>query len=253
LGSELFHCFFLEIRYFTVMTPEILILGLAWYLVFVVSLTFHEAAHAFIAHRLGDSTAYNSGQVSLDPTPHIRREPIGMVVLPIISFLANGWMIGWASTPYDPNWARRYPKREILMAVAGPAANLILVIIAALLIRLGMLFDIFYPPETITFSHVVDVIREGRALAGIGVIVSILFTLNLVLFVFNLLPIPPLDGSALVPLFLSEQNANLYKQLITRPAFSIIGLIIAWQLFGFLFAPIHTLALNLLFPGWHYS
>lgn len=234
------------------MNPDMILLGLAWYMVFVLSLSFHEAAHAFIAHRLGDSTAYRSGQVSLAPLAHIKREPIGMIVLPIISYLYNGWMIGWASTPYDPAWARRYPKREILMALAGPAANLILVLIAAIIIRVGMLFDIFFPPESITFSHVTETARAGFA-PPIAIIVSILFTLNLVLFVFNLLPVPPLDGSALVPLFLNESSAYKYKELISRPAFSIMGLIIAWQFFGYIFSPIQLLALNLLYPGLHYS
>ena len=99
-------------------------LGLAWYVVFVLSLSFHEAAHAFAAMKLGDKTAYYGGQVSLHPFAHIRREPIGMIVLPIISYILNGWMIGWASAPYDRAWAQRHPKREIMMAMAGPAANL---------------------------------------------------------------------------------------------------------------------------------
>ncbi len=102
-----------------------IILGFAWYVVFVLSLSFHEAAHAFVAMKLGDKTAFYSGQVSLHPFAHMMREPIGMIVLPIVSYFYNGWMIGWASTPYDSAWAQRYPKREILMAMAGPLANLI--------------------------------------------------------------------------------------------------------------------------------
>jgi len=73
-------------------------LAMAWYVVLLVSLSFHEAAHGFAAMKLGDTTAYHGGQVTLDPIPHIRREPFGMVVFPILSFLLAGWMIGWAST-----------------------------------------------------------------------------------------------------------------------------------------------------------
>jgi Zn-dependent protease len=113
-------------------------LGLCWYIVFLFSTTAHEAAHAWVALKLGDDTAYQGGQVSLDPTPHVRREPWGMVVVPIASFLLGGWMIGWASAPYDPEWAQRYPKRSALMACAGPLANLCLVITAALALRLGV-------------------------------------------------------------------------------------------------------------------
>jgi Zn-dependent protease len=234
------------------MNNEVLALGLAWYVVFVLSLSFHEAAHAFIAMKLGDKTAFYSGQVSLHPFAHMMREPIGMIVLPIVSYFYNGWMIGWASTPYDPVWAQRHPKRKILIAMAGPLANLFLVIAAALIIRLGLSMGCFYPPESITFSNVTAAEHAGWA-NGAAVMTSILFTLNLVLFVFNLLPIPPLDGSSLVPLFLSSENAYKYRELISRPAYSIVGLVIAWQFFGYIFDPIHTLALNLLYPGCHYG
>jgi Zn-dependent protease len=228
------------------------LLGCAWYVIFILSLSFHEAAHAFAALMLGDKTAFHGGQVSLDPFVHIRREPIGMVVLPILSYFYNGWMIGWASTPYDRQWAARYPKREILMSLAGPVANLILVLIAAAIIRVGISLGYFYPPETITFSHVTATDHTGLA-NGIVAMTSILFTLNLVLLIFNLLPVPPLDGSSIVPLFLSSENARKYKEFISRPANSIIGLIIAWQFFGYIFHPIHTIVLNILYPGSHYS
>jgi Zn-dependent protease len=88
---------------------------------------------------------------------------------------------------------------------------------------------------------------------SVAVMISILFTLNLVLFVFNLLPIPPLDGSSLVPLVLDSENADKYKAFISQPSVSIIGLIIAWQIFGYIFEPVHLFALNLLYPGYHYG
>lgn len=91
-----------------------------WYLVFVFSTTCHEAAHAFVAHRGGDPTAYAGGHVTLDPLPHIRRSPFGMVIVPIVSFLIDHWMIGWASVPVNPTWARAHPRRSALMALAGP-------------------------------------------------------------------------------------------------------------------------------------
>ena len=79
------------------LTPDILILGVLWYVVFLFSATCHEAAHAFAAWRLGDPTAYNSGQVTLNPLPHIQREPFGTVVVPILSYLWMGWAVGWAA------------------------------------------------------------------------------------------------------------------------------------------------------------
>ena len=98
-------------------------LGLAWYAVLVFSLTFHEAAHAWAAQRGGDPTAYLGGQVTLDPRPHMRREPFGTVLVPLLSFSMSGFMIGWASTPFDPRWALEHPRRAAWMSLAGPAAN----------------------------------------------------------------------------------------------------------------------------------
>jgi len=100
--------------------------GLLYYVVFLFSTTLHEAAHAWAAARGGDLTAYQGGQVSLSPVPHIRREPIGMVVLPLFAVLTTGWPFGYASALYNPDWARRCPHRAAWMALAGPAVNLTL-------------------------------------------------------------------------------------------------------------------------------
>jgi len=101
-----------------------------WYVAFLFSLTCHEAAHALVAKLAGDRTAYEAGQGTLNPIPHMRREPIGMIVAPLVTYFANGFMLGWASAPYDPRWQQRYPKRAGWMALAGPGANFILVILA---------------------------------------------------------------------------------------------------------------------------
>jgi hypothetical protein len=105
------------------LSPEVLMSAFISYVVFLFSTTCHEAAHALVAKLGGDTTAALGGQVSLNPIPHIRRSPFGMVVIPIISFLFSGGMIGWASAPYDPSWERRHPRRAAWMALAGPAAN----------------------------------------------------------------------------------------------------------------------------------
>ncbi len=228
--------------------PE-LINGMMWYVVFLFSTIVHEAAHAFAALKLGDDTAYHGGQVSLDPMPHIVREPLGTVVIPIVSFLMSGWMIGWASTPYDPYWARRYPRRSALMALAGPASNLILVLVSALLIRIGMATGYFVEPDIVNFTHVAAAVDQSGILPAVAMCLSIMFTLNLLLFVFNLLPFPPLDGSSAIPLFLSERQALRYMDFFSNPSFSFFGLFVAWKVFGTLFGPIHVAALNLLYAG----
>src|SRR3989304_4407823 len=131
-------------------------LAIISYVILLLSMTCHEASHALAALKLGDPTAYYHGQVTLDPVPHIRREPFGMVIIPILSFVLWGWMIGWASAPYDPYWAQHNRKKAALMALAGPTTNLLLVIIAAIAIRGGMLFGVFYAPQSITFEHVTE-------------------------------------------------------------------------------------------------
>ena len=107
------------------MDAQTLALFPVWYAAFLLSLTCHEAGHAWVARRGGDDTAYLSGQVSLNPWPHIRREPIGTILVPLVTYFTgtSRWMMGWASAPYDPRWEDRHPRRAAAMSAAGPAAN----------------------------------------------------------------------------------------------------------------------------------
>ena len=117
--------------------------GLIWFVAFLLSTTVHEAMHAWVAWRGGDPTAYHGGQVSLSPVPHIRREPIGMLVVPLLTALTQGWAMGWASAPYDPNWAARHPRRAAIMAAAGPAGNFLLALGAFALLKAGLIAGFF--------------------------------------------------------------------------------------------------------------
>ncbi len=233
------------------LSPQMLADGLLWYVVFLFSTTLHEAAHAFAAMKMGDYTAYHGGQVTLNPIPHVQREPFGLVLVPILSFLLGGWMMGWASAPYDPAWALRYPKRSAIMSLAGPAANLILVFISALLIKLGVAYDIFAAPASITFTHATEAVQDGTW-THVATMLSVFFSLNILLFAFNLLPVPPLDGSGALPLFMSETLGQKYMMLLHRSGFAILGLFLAWKLFGYVYSPIHLIAINLLYPELHY-
>jgi len=229
---------------------DLIVLGITWFLVFLFSTTLHEAGHALAALKLGDATAYQGGQVTLSPLPHVRREPFGMVVVPLLSFALSrgGWMMGWASAPYDPQWAHRYPRRAAIMALAGPAANLALVLVAALAVRVGMALGVYRAPESISFHSITSAAGPGLAAAAITPL-SILFSLNLILCVFNLLPAPPLDGSAAIAIFMSDETARRYQAFLRQPMFSMLGILIAWRLFDPIFQPINLLALNLLYPG----
>ncbi|MCF7955847.1 MAG: site-2 protease family protein [Phycisphaerae bacterium] len=229
-----------------------ILLGMIWYIVFVISVTVHEASHAFAALKFGDDTAHRGGQVSLHPLPHIMREPFGTILVPLVSYALGGFMIGWASAPYDPVWAARNPKKAAYMGLAGPASNLLLVVVAGILIHVGIWAGWFYKPETILFSTVVEAVSPGIA-TGPAVMLSLLFSLNCLLFVFNLIPVPPLDGTALLELSLKGESLAKYRQLMSNPTASFVGLIIAWNLFDFVFSPIHSMALNILYPGSHYQ
>ena len=226
--------------------------GVVWYAVLLFSLTFHEAAHAWAARRGGDDTAYLGGQLTLDPRPHIRREPFGMLVFPLLSFAMWHSMLGWASTPFDPKWAQAHPRRAAAMSAAGPAANLLLVLVAAIAIRAGIAADVFHAPASIGFDHLVEASSGGLAPTA-ALLLSVLFTLNLLLLIFNLIPFPPLDGASAVGLFFSDEGARRVQGVLGNPRLALAGLLLAWMAMPWIFRPIHRLAVNLLYPGFGYG
>jgi Zn-dependent protease len=217
------------------LSPAVLLTGFISYVVFLFSTTCHEAAHAFVAKMGGDTTAALGGQVSLNPIPHIRRSPFGMVVIPLLSFLFSGGMIGWASAPYDPLWERRHPRRSAWMALAGPAANFSLMLLAALGIHA---VRIFHLPAS-------DPVTGSPSL--LLVVLEITFMLNLLLGTFNLLPVPPLDGSTAIMLLMDENRAQRYLDWIRGNSFGIAGLLVGLLLFQRVFPYLQSFVLRLLF------
>jgi Zn-dependent protease len=229
------------------MNPDFLVLGLLWYVVFLLSTTCHEAAHAMVAKWGGDMTAFKGGQVTLNPIPHIRREPIGMIVFPLITYVMWNWMMGWASAPYDPNWCRQYPKRSAKMALAGPAANLALVLLAGIAIQIGLRLHFFAVPDSFGFASVVDAAAPGAA-EGAAKFLSLLFSLNVLLGSFNLIPVPPLDGFNVVPLFLSENGGRRYLAWAdSMRSYSLVGMVLGWFLFNKVFHSIFFTAVQTLY------
>ena len=225
------------------MSQEQLALFPLWYVAFLLSLTCHEAAHALVAKWGGDLTAYYSGQVTLNPVPHMRREPFGTVLVPILTFVLGGSMLGWGSAPYDPLWERRRPKRAALMALAGPVANFLLALVAVLAIRIGIQMGAFQAADAVNFSRLADG-APGAAEAAARFL-SILFSLNLLLGTFNLLPVFPLDGHSAVGLILPGEVFSRWLDFIRSPMPSLLGLIVAWQMFDRLFWPIFSLAIRI--------
>ncbi|MFW6085132.1 MAG: site-2 protease family protein [Gemmatimonadota bacterium] len=223
--------------------------ALLFYVVFLFAVTLHEAAHAWAALRLGDPTAYQGGQVTLDPRPHIKREPFGMVVLPVLSLAVMGWPFGFASAPYDPRWAIRHPRRAGWMALAGPASNFLLMAIAGGLIWILLQAGIFAGPESVTFAGLVEPVRDGPW-QGLAFFLGAMYSLNLLLAVFNLLPVPPLDGSGAMPLLLNDEMTRRYQQAIWgNSALAWGGILLAWYVFPYLWDPLWLFAVNILLPG----
>jgi Zn-dependent protease len=212
-----------------------------WYLVFVFSTTCHEAAHAWVAYRGGDLTAHAGGHVSLDPVPHIRRSPFGMVVIPIASFLLAGMMVGWASVPLNSDWAKRHPRRAALMALSGPAANLSLALIAFLAIRSLVAGGVLELPGNYLGLGSFVTVPEGAAtnsmLGALARGLSVMLGLNVILGLFNLLPLPPLDGAAVVEGAAPRAGGKLYAMLREVPMFELLSLLLAWKVFPMIATP----------------
>lgn len=222
-----------------------------WYVAFLFSLTCHEAAHALAAKWGGDLTAYHAGQVTLNPMPHIQREPWGTVLVPLLSYLVgHGGMIGWGSAPYDPYWEQRYPRRAAWMALAGPGANLALVILSAIAIHIGLLVGFFEKLPAVMFTEIVAGAQGKEWAAGAATFLSILFSLNILLALFNLIPVPPLDGKTVIGLILPEKLNDRFRELTRQPMFQMFGVLLAWYLIDPLFRPVwHGLLLLLIYPG----
>ncbi len=222
-----------------------------WYIAFIISVTSHEAAHAFAALKGGDYTAYLGGQATLNPIPHIKRSLFGTVVIPILSFYYFGWMIGWASAPYDPNWAERYPRKAAWMAAAGPAANFLIALLAFIFMKMGLSSGVFSAPDPNQISFTSIVVANQGIWIVLAKLLSIFLILNIILFVFNLFPFPPLDGSSVITLIMPDNLALKFKRFMSQPAFSFLGIILAWKLFSFVFLKLFFFIFEIIHPGFN--
>ena len=207
---------------------------LYWYLPFIVGIACHEGAHAWVAWRLGDPTAYEGGQATINPLPHMRREPIGTIVLPLLSFFSSGFMIGFAWVPVDAWWSLRNPRRAAMVALAGPLATLGLALLALIGIKVGLAAGVFELAPGFEGGWLRDVAERGLVV-GEGVwgnvarLASIMFLLQGVLLVFNLLPFPPLDGGTVVTLLMDRDTAARFMAFARE--WSMVGMLAAWLVF----------------------
>ncbi len=178
---------------------------------------FHEVSHGLVARRLGDPTAQQAGRLTLNPIPHI--DPFGSVLLPALLALSGAPVFGWAKpVPVNPRHFARPTEGMALTAVAGPLSNVLLAVIAGRLI--------------LPFAS-----------GWLAVAIWAFGLVNVVLAVFNLLPVPPLDGSRLVPLFLGERGRAAYARVEPYGFLVLFGLIFLLPgALDFLRVPIRTVA-----------
>jgi Zn-dependent protease len=198
--------------------------GVFWlfsFLLIIPALTLHEWAHAWMANRLGDPTARMLGRISINPIRHI--DPIGTVLVPIaLLVLSSGaFTFGWAKpVPFNPRYLKD-PKRDTaLIGIAGPAMNVILAVGTAIVLLVMMLA---VPNLIVEFSTQQAGLITG--LTAFGVVLARFCYINLVLCFFNLLPIPPFDGSRIVQKFLRGNARHWYGQLERYGMFIVFGLI----------------------------
>lgn len=177
-----------------------------WIIPVLLAVTLHEAAHGWVAWKLGDDTAYQRGRVTFNPLAHI--DPMGTVIIPaLLIFSGAQFLFGWAK-PVPVNFGRLgKPRRDmILVAAAGPGTNLVLAIIAAVLIHLSVLL-----PETAAKFVTLNLIN--------------LLKLNVLLALFNMLPLPPLDGGRVVTGLLPASLARPFAKIERYGLFILVGLI----------------------------
>lgn len=161
-------------------------------LCFVPALVIHEVAHGFAAYKLGDPTAKAAGRLSLNPLKHI--DPFGTVILPLLLMIMNWPIFGYAKpVPYNPHYFKDPRKGDAITGLAGPAANLAMAFIASLVMHL--LLNVF---GYSVYSNMVGIFFFSYFF-------PLFILINLYLMFFNLIPIPPLDGSSIIALFIPER------------------------------------------------
>lgn len=197
--------------------------------VVLFSLAVHESAHAWSAARLGDRTAERLGRISLNPVRHI--DPIGTLLLPIVAMTAGAPIIGWAKpVPVDPHNLKR-PRQDFLyIAAAGPASNIVLAMVASVVMSVA--------PVT-----PVDV---GGVSVPVWAIAGAAFDINILLAVFNMVPIPPLDGGNVLAGLLPEALAEPYDRFLRPWGFVLLYALLLTGVLGDIILPVHAALSELL-------
>ncbi|MGD0972838.1 MAG: site-2 protease family protein [Candidatus Korobacteraceae bacterium] len=180
---------------------------------FLFAISIHESAHAWMASRCGDPTARMLGRITLNPLRHI--DPVGTILLPAMALLMHFPVFGWAKpTPVDPRNFKNPVRDDILTSVAGPASNFLVVIVAVVLLGLLALTSpsAHYVVQTLARSSG-NLALDAGWITPLALMLYQLMVINILLGIFNLIPIPPLDGSHVLRHFLSGGVLNLYDRV----------------------------------------
>jgi Zn-dependent protease len=215
---------------------EQVLTGLVGIIVFIFSIVVHENAHGIVADHFGDPTARHSGRITLNPLPHI--DPIGSVLIPAMAFISTVPFIGWAKpVPVNPANLRNPVVHNAYVAAAGPSSNLLLMIAGTLLWILVRVF----------FKHVpLFDGAGGNTLLFFDLLCDNLIKLNCILLVFNLLPIPPLDGHWILMRFLPPGPREMLAAIAPFGFFILIILLWTGVLGLILTVPLKFLYFNFL-------
>jgi Zn-dependent protease len=184
--------------------------------VLILAFSIHECAHAWTAYRLGDPTAMMLGRVTLNPLKHL--DPLGSVVFPLIGLFYGGMLFGWAKpTPVTARNFKHYKRDDILVSLAGPASNLLSATVALILLIIMKHAiaggDIAIATAVALARHIPVSTENLPQLFPVALFFYYVILLNLLLFVFNLIPVPPLDGSHIIRHFLPYSILRVYDRI----------------------------------------
>jgi Zn-dependent protease len=214
-----------------------------WFIVLLFSLSFHEAAHAWTSEKFGDDTGRLQGRITLNPVPHI--DLLGTIIFPLVNAIYGIPLLGWAKpVQTNPLLWRDKTKANIMVSAAGPTSNFILATIAFVIIKALMLSGVLFLNGGY-YDLVAPMPGQPAFMAPLSVFLSVMLMLNVLLGVFNFIPVPPLDGSHVLEEMLPRGMAEAYYQI--RPfGFILLYALMFLGVFNAIFVPVYRAVLYLL-------
>lgn len=220
-----------------------------WFIVLLFSLSFHEAAHAWTSEKFGDDTGRHQGRITLNPMAHI--DPFGTVLFPIMGAITGFPLLGWAKpVQTNPLLWRDKKRANISVSAAGPISNFILATVAFVILKALILSGMVIPIGEF-YNLVMPMPGQPAFMTPMTVLLSVMLLLNVSLGVFNLLPVPPLDGSHVFEELLPYDMARAYEQI--RPYGFVLLLALLWvrignqSVLGWIISPVYIMVERLLF------